>query len=78
MGIPNVHPVLDWTLALPASGVTHSHVYRSRGASGPWTRISTENPGEIFTDTTDTLAGGPVLFYQVRPAINCLDTESIR
>jgi N-acetylneuraminic acid mutarotase len=73
---PARHPILDWSRWSPAPEVTHAHVYRSETlVPYPWTRI-TEAPTPAFTDTTDTGLANPVLFYQVRPAIGCVDTES--
>lgn len=71
------HAVLDWSRWTPAPEVTHAHVHRAAGAPGPsWTRISGEEPGATFVDVGDEAADGWILFYVVRPAVDCLDTES--
>jgi len=73
---PARHPILDWSRWSPPPEVTHAHVSRSATlVPQPWPRIG-EPPTPVFTDTTDTGLANPVLFYQVRPAIDCQDTES--
>jgi N-acetylneuraminic acid mutarotase len=70
---PSGDPSLDWHGYTPPPEVTHYHVRRTDTAPAI--------PGGIVAEPTleawiDTAAGGSLLFYDVRSAIDCNDIES--
>jgi len=67
---------LSWPDFSPPLEVTHYHVYRAADASldhGDWEVLA---PPPVASPFWDEDPAGGILFYDVRTAIDCLDTES--